>query len=81
VERGFRKRDTLSTVLFNIIWEKVISHIESNPNGIIFNRTRQCMVHSYTDDVVMLGPCMNETEEVLAQLKSEAEFECGLPSI
>jgi hypothetical protein len=62
--------DALSAILFNIVLEKTISNIEINPNGTIFNRTRQYL--GYADDVVILGRSMRAIEEVLAQLKNTA---------
>ena len=40
VEKSLKQRDALSTIPFNILLEKVIRDIETNPNGTIFNRTR-----------------------------------------
>jgi hypothetical protein len=37
--------------LLNIVLEKSIRNIKINPNGTIFNRTRQYLV--YADDVVI----------------------------
>jgi hypothetical protein len=65
-----RQGDALSTILFNIVLEKVIRSIEINPNGTIFNRTRQYL--AYADDVVILGRAVTATEEVLAQIKYTA---------
>ena len=46
--------DALSTAaLFNIVLVKVISNIETSPNGTIFNRTRQFI--EYVDEVLILG--------------------------
>ena len=39
IERGLRQGGALSTTLFNIVLDKV--NTETNPNGTIFNRTRQ----------------------------------------
>ena len=46
-----------------------------NPNGTIFNRTRQYL--AYVDDVVILGRSVRAIEEVLTQLKDGAQ-ETGL---
>jgi len=40
-------------LLFNVVLEKAISNIESNPKGMIFNRTSQS--RAYDSDVLMLG--------------------------
>jgi hypothetical protein len=45
--------DALSTVLLNIVLEKVIRNTDSNPNRTIFNRMRQHTAHA--DDVLILG--------------------------
>ena len=39
MERGLRQGDALFTALFNTVSDKV--NTETNPNGTIFNRTRQ----------------------------------------
>jgi len=52
VEKGLRQGDVLSTAPFNIVLEKVIGNIQTNPNGTIFNRTRQCMANA--DNVFIL---------------------------
>jgi hypothetical protein len=64
-----RQGYALSTILFNIVLEKVIRNIEINPNGKIFNRTRQYL--AYADDVI-LGRSVRATEEMLAQIKYTA---------
>jgi hypothetical protein len=75
IERGWRQGDALSTALFNIVLGKVIRNIETNPNGKIFNRTRQYT--AYADDVLLLGRSVSETEEVVTQYK-EAAVSTGL---
>jgi hypothetical protein len=70
VKVGLRQGDALPTILFNIVSEKVIRNIEINPNGTIFNRTRQYL--AYADDVVILGRSLTAAEEVLAQIKYTA---------
>jgi hypothetical protein len=67
---GLRQGDALSAILFNIVLEKAIRNIEINPNGTIFNRTRQYL--AYVDDVVILGRSVRATEEMLARLKHTA---------
>jgi hypothetical protein len=67
---GLRQGDALSAILFNIVLEKAIRNIEINPNGMIFNRTRQYL--AYADDMVILGRSVRVIEEVVAQLKNTA---------
>jgi len=42
MENGLRRSDARSTVLFNVVLEKVIRNAETNQNGMIVNRMRQC---------------------------------------
>jgi hypothetical protein len=49
---GLIQGDSLSTLLFNLCMEKIIRNVKTNPEGTIFNRTRQCL--AYADDVVIL---------------------------
>jgi len=71
IERGWRHGDSLSTALFNIVLGKVISNIETNPNGTIFNRTREYI--TYADDVLILGRLVIENEEIVTRSKEAAE--------
>jgi hypothetical protein len=50
---GLRQGEALSTLLFNIMLEKVICSIELNPGGSIFTRTRQYI--AYADDMAVIG--------------------------
>jgi hypothetical protein len=58
---GLRQGHALSTLLFNVMLEKVIRNIELNPGGSIFTRTRQYM--PYSDDMAV--------SEVIQQWKSQ----------
>ena len=53
IERGLRQRNALSTILFNVVLEKVIGNIETNCNGMIVNKMRQCT--AYGHDVFSAG--------------------------
>ena len=75
VEKGLRQGAALSTTPFNVVLEKVIRNIETNPNGIIFNRTRQCMANA--DNVFILGLSMRAIEEMVTRIK-EAGVSTGL---
>ena len=58
----------LSTILFNILLQKLIRDIETNPNGTIFSRTRRCT--AYADDVLILGRLVRAIEGVVTQRSS-----------
>lgn len=51
-DRGLRQSDALSTILFNVVLEKVIRNIETNRIGMIVNRMRQCTTCGH--DVLLL---------------------------
>ena len=53
IKRSLRQGDALSTTLFNTVLEKVIRNIETNPNGKIYNSTRQYVANA--DNVLLLG--------------------------
>lgn len=63
IERGLWQGDTLSTILFNTVLEKVIRNIEINPKGTIFNRMRQYI--AYADGVLIIGRFVRAIEEVV----------------
>lgn len=52
MDRGLRQSDALSTIFFNVVLEKVIRNSETNLNGMIVNRMRQCT--AYGHDVLVL---------------------------
>jgi hypothetical protein len=52
VDRGLKRGDVISTILFNIVLEYVISRLTITPKGTIFNRMTQCI--AYVDDIVIL---------------------------
>jgi hypothetical protein len=65
--KGLRQCVAVSATLFHIVLEKVIRNIESNHNGTIFNRTRQCMANAVV--VLILGRSVRATEEVVTHIK------------
>ena len=70
MERCFRQGDALSTVLFNIVLEKVIGYIEINMNGTIFKRARRYI--AYAGDLLILGWSVRATEVIVTQIKEDA---------
>jgi hypothetical protein len=62
-ECAIRHGDSLSTLLFNNVLEKVMINIEINPGGTIFYRTRQFM--AYADDIAVIGRFVGVLNEVL----------------
>jgi hypothetical protein len=73
--KGLRQDDALSAKLFLIVLKKVVRNIQTNPNGTIINRTRQCM--TYADNMFMLGLSVKAIEEVVTQI-TEAAVSTGL---
>jgi hypothetical protein len=69
-ECAIRKGVSLSTLLFNTGLEKVMRNIKINPEGTIFNRTRQFM--AYAEDVVLIGRSVGVLNEVIMQLQTAA---------
>jgi hypothetical protein len=67
---GLRQGNALSTVLFNIMLEKVICSFELNSGGSIFTRTRQYM--AYADDTVFIGRSLQTVSEVIQQVEELA---------
>jgi hypothetical protein len=62
--------DALSTLLFNIMLEKVIHNTELNQGGSVFTRTRQYM--AYADDMAVIGRSLQAVSEVIQQMKEPA---------
>ena len=63
---GLRQGDSLSTLLFNLCMEKIIRNVRINPDGTIYNRTRQCL--AYADDVVILGRSEGYVKKILEEM-------------
>jgi hypothetical protein len=72
---NLRQGNALSTVLFNIMLEKVIRNIELNSGGSIFTRTRQYM--AYANDMAFVGRSLQAVSEVIQQV-DELAFIIGL---
>lgn len=72
VNQGLRQGDVLSTLLFNIVLERVMRRVEiDNPGGTLFNRMNQNL--AYADDVCMLSRSLKDLEEGFDRLEKEAE--------
>jgi hypothetical protein len=56
------------------VLEKIIKNIETNPNGMIFNRRQYT---AYVGNVLILERSVRATEEVVTKL-TEAAFSTGL---
>jgi hypothetical protein len=63
IERGWRQGDALFATLFNIVLEKVIRNIETNPSGAIFERMKQYIERA--EGVFTLGLLVREFEAVV----------------
>lgn len=70
IGRGVRQGDALSTILFNIVLERVVRNISINPGGTIFNRMVQIM--AYADDVVLISRSIQEMKTSFIQLEEES---------
>jgi hypothetical protein len=64
-----KQREALPKALFNIVMEKVKRDIETNPNGIMLNRTT---VYSICRGCVDTGRWVTASEEVETQIKGAA---------
>jgi hypothetical protein len=71
VDRGVKQGDVISTILFNIVLEYVISRLTITPKGTIFNRMPQCI--AYADDIVLLGRSVNYLKQTSEELKQGAK--------
>jgi site-specific recombinase XerD len=67
---GLRQGDALSTILFNILLEKVIRNIEINTNGTIL--TEQDSIQHMQMISLIFGLSVRVTEVVVIQLKEIA---------
>jgi hypothetical protein len=71
VDRGLKQGDVISTILFNIILEYMISRLTITPKVTVFNRVTHCI--AYADDIVSLGRSVNYLKETLEELKQGAK--------
>ncbi|KAJ4425577.1 hypothetical protein ANN_27772 [Periplaneta americana] len=70
LEKGTRQGDGLAPLLFNIALHIAIIKSEVQINGTIFNKTQQIL--GYADDVIITGRRIQDVEEALIALDSEA---------
>jgi hypothetical protein len=71
VDRGLKQGDVISTILFNIVLEYVISRLTITPKDTAFNRLTQCI--AYADDIVLSGRSVNYLKETSEELKQGAK--------
>jgi len=62
---GLRQGDALSTLIY-LCMQKVMRNVQTNPGGIVFNRTRKCLL--YADDVLVLGCAVKHTAETIEDM-------------
>lgn len=70
VDKGLRQGDPLSTVLFNLILEKVLRESCLNRSGVIYHKGHQCL--AYADDLTILARTRKELEKSVANLEKPA---------
>ncbi|CAH0560543.1 unnamed protein product [Brassicogethes aeneus] len=71
IKSVLRQGDPLSTVLFNLVLEKIIRDSRINRNGSLFSRNHQCL--AYADDVVLMARTKGELQRIAANLINMAE--------
>ncbi|KAG8223826.1 hypothetical protein J437_LFUL003714 [Ladona fulva] len=72
INQGLRQGDVLSTMLFNVVLERVMRKKQVNKQvGILFNRISQNL--AYANDVDMISRRLKNLDESLERLEMEAE--------
>jgi hypothetical protein len=66
-----KQGDVISTILFNIVLEYVISRLTITPKGTVFNRVTQCI--AYADDIFLSGRSVNYLKKILEEFKQGAK--------
>ena len=66
---NIEKGDSLSTVLFNIVLERVVRKLDINPGGTIYDRMVQVL--AYADDVVIISRSIIDMQRTFLQLNEE----------
>jgi hypothetical protein len=70
LESGLKQGDVISTILFNIVLEYMISRLTITPKGTTFNRMT---VHCFAKDTVLLGRSVNYLKETSEEFKQGAK--------
>ncbi|KAJ8913476.1 hypothetical protein NQ315_013856, partial [Exocentrus adspersus] len=70
VRNGVRQGDSLSSVLFSLVVDKVIRDAEINRSGLLYYKRHQCL--AFADDLVILARNKKELKEVIKRLEEQS---------
>lgn len=71
IKKGLKQGDPLSTVLFNIVLEKIIRESKIQSGGLIYHQRQQII--AYADDLVLLTRSKVEMERAFRNLEEAAK--------
>ena len=70
VKGGVRQGDPLSSLLFNLLLEKIIPETDRNRSGLIYHKKHQCL--AFADDIVIVTRNRDELKKVTKRLEAKA---------
>lgn len=70
INQGLRQGDVISAILFNLVLERAVRRISSNPGGTLFNRQVQTL--AFADDVGLIARSKKALSEGFKELEAAA---------
>ena len=68
INRGIKQGCPLSPLLFNLVLEGILPHVERMEGGYVFHNGTAVKILAYADDICIVGKSKTEVNEVLSKI-------------